>query len=65
VLAEAARKKLTTLALGSDQERALREAATTGVQRTIQALSPDQLRSARVLKPSAWPFHVRILDLPH
>jgi len=31
VLAEAGRKKLTTLVLGSDQERALRQAAAAAV----------------------------------
>jgi hypothetical protein len=40
VLAEAGRKKLTTLVLGSEQERALRSAATTAVQSTVTELRP-------------------------
>jgi TIR domain/SEC-C motif len=40
ILAEAGRKKLTTWALGSEQERALRAAATAAVQRTAAELCP-------------------------
>jgi subtilisin family serine protease len=40
LFAEAARKKLTTLVLGSEQDRALRAAATAAVQRTAQELRP-------------------------
>jgi hypothetical protein len=39
LLADAARKKLTALALGSDQERALRKAATVAVQDTAAEMS--------------------------
>ena len=38
LLADAGRKKLTTLVLGSDQQRALRSAATTAVQQTAKDL---------------------------
>jgi hypothetical protein len=34
LLADAGRKKLTTIVLGSDQERALRQAASAAVQLT-------------------------------
>ena len=40
MLADAGRKKLTALVLGSDQERALRSAATAAVQRTANELRP-------------------------
>jgi hypothetical protein len=39
-LADAGRKKLTTLTLGTDQERALRAAATAAVQLTAEELRP-------------------------
>jgi AAA-like domain/TIR domain len=41
VLADAGRKKLTSLVLGTDQERALRQATTSAVQRTADELRPD------------------------
>jgi hypothetical protein len=41
LLADAARKKLTALVLGSDQERALRKAATAAVQDTAAEMSPS------------------------
>ena len=41
LLADAGRKKLTSLVLGSEQERALRSAATAAVQRTTEELRPD------------------------
>jgi WD40 repeat protein len=40
ILAEAGRKKLTSLVLGGEQERALRSAATAAVQRTAAELRP-------------------------
>jgi len=40
LLADAGRKKLTALVLGSDQERALRQAATAAVQLTAHELHP-------------------------
>ena len=41
LLADAGRKKLTTVVLGSEQERALRQAATAAIQ-----LTADELASA-------------------
>ena len=41
LLADAGRKKLTALVLGSDQERALRQAATAAVQDTADEMSPS------------------------
>jgi hypothetical protein len=41
LLADADRKKLTALVLGSDQERALRQAATAAVQATADEMSPS------------------------
>ena len=49
VLADAGLKRLTTLVLGSDQERALRQAAKAAVQRTVEELSPaDDERAERL-----------------
>ena len=41
ILADAGRKRLTTVVLGSDQERALRGAAKVAVQLTASELRPD------------------------
>ena len=41
LLADAGRKKLTTLVLGSGQERALRQAAAAAVQATAEEMSPS------------------------
>lgn len=41
MFADAGRKKLVTFAAGTDQERALRSAATAAVQRTAKELCPD------------------------
>ncbi len=41
LLADAGRKKLTTLVLGTDQQRALRQAAEAAVQRTAGQLAPS------------------------
>jgi tetratricopeptide (TPR) repeat protein len=46
VLADAGRRKLTELVLGTDQERALRAAATAAVQRTADELCPDDQEQA-------------------
>jgi hypothetical protein len=40
LLADAGRKKLTTLVLGSDQERALRQAAAAAIESTASELAP-------------------------
>jgi hypothetical protein len=48
-LADAALKRLTTFALGTDQERALRSAAKAAAQRTAEELCPDdEERAERV-----------------
>jgi len=41
LIADAGRKKLTTVLFGTDQERALRSAATAAVQLTASELRPD------------------------
>ena len=41
LLADAGRKKLTALVLGTDQERALRQAATAAVQATAAEMNPS------------------------
>jgi tetratricopeptide (TPR) repeat protein len=48
-LADAGRKKLVTLVLGTDQERALRAAATAAVQNTAAELQPDNDQRAAEL----------------
>lgn len=53
VLADAAREKLTALVLGSDQERALRAAATATVQRTAAELRPGDDKQAAELAHQA------------
>jgi hypothetical protein len=49
ILADAGRKKLTTLILGDDQERALRSVATAAVQRTAAELCPGDDKQAEQL----------------
>jgi len=49
LLADAGRKKLTALVLGSEQQRALRKAATAAVQATAGELSPDDAEQAAQL----------------
>ena len=49
LLADAGRKKLTTLVLGTEQERALRSAATAAVQRTAAELRPGDEEQAEQL----------------
>ena len=41
LLADAGRKKLTRLVLGSDQERVLRQAATAAIESTAAELGPS------------------------
>jgi hypothetical protein len=49
LLADAGRKKLITLVLGSEQERVLRSAATAAVQRTAEELCPgDEERAGQL-----------------
>ena len=49
LLADAGRMKLTTLVLGSDQERALRQTATAAVQGTAAEMSPSDSERAEEL----------------
>ena len=49
VLADAGRKKLTTIVLGSDQERALGSAATAAVRGAA-----EELRPAMISRPGTW-----------
>jgi tetratricopeptide (TPR) repeat protein len=49
LLADAGRRRLTTVVLGSDQERALRRAATAAVQLTAHELRPDDDEQAEHL----------------
>jgi hypothetical protein len=48
LLADAARKKLTALVLGSDQERALRRAAAAAVQDTAAEMNLSAEQAARL-----------------
>jgi hypothetical protein len=49
LLADAGRKKLTTWVLGSDQERALRQAATAAIQLTAAQFVPSGSQQAEQL----------------
>ena len=49
LLADAGRKRLTTVVLGSDQERALRQAATAAVKLTAEELRPERGQQAEDL----------------
>jgi Tetratricopeptide repeat len=49
LLADASLKKLITLVLGSDQERALRQAARAAVERTAEQLAPSDNEQAQQL----------------
>ena len=53
ILAEAGRKKLTSLVLGTDQERALRSAATAAVQGSAAELRSDNAEQANQLARSS------------
>ena len=48
-LADAGRKKLTAIVVGTDQERALRSAATAAVQRAAGEVRPDDAERAETL----------------
>ena len=65
VLADAGRKKLTTLVLGSDQERALRSAATAAVQQTVAELRPgDDERAGQLAMVVSEVFGEPVPDAP-
>ena len=64
-LADAGLKKLTTLVLGSDQERALRQAARTAVQQTVDELSPaDDERAEQLAMRIGKAFKKPMPDAP-
>ena len=65
LLADAGRKRLTALVVGSDQERALRQAATAAVQATAEVLSPsDAERTAQIAMVISEVFREPMPDAP-
>jgi hypothetical protein len=64
LLADAARKKLTALVLGSDQERALRKAATAAVQDTAAELSPSIEQVGQLAMVISEVFREPVPDVP-
>jgi hypothetical protein len=49
LLADTGRKRRSNVLLGSEQERALRQAATAAVKSTVEELSPDNAERAEQL----------------
>jgi tetratricopeptide (TPR) repeat protein len=65
LLADAGRKKLTTLVLGGAQERALQQAADAAVQDTADELSPsDSHRAGQIALVIREVFRAPVLDAP-
>jgi hypothetical protein len=65
LLADAGRKKLTELVLGSEQARALQQAAIAAVQDTADELSPsDGQRAGQIAMVIREVFHVPVPDAP-
>ena len=65
LLADAGRKKLTTLVLGDAQERALRQAAIAAVQDTAGELSPsDGQRAGQIAMVISEVFRAPVPDAP-
>ena len=65
LLADAGRKKLTTLVLGDAQERALRQAAIAAVQDTADELSPsDGQRAGQIAMVISEVFRAPMPDAP-
>ncbi len=65
VIADAGLNRLTTLVLGSDQERALRQAARTAVQRAVEELSPaDDERAGQLAMRIRKAFKKPMPDTP-
>ena len=63
LFADAGRKKLTTLVLGSEQERVLRQAATTAIRRTVTQLAPSGGEQAeQIAMVVSEVFHNPVLD---
>src|SRR5450631_942491 len=64
LLAEAGRKKLTALVLGSDQERALRKAATEAVQDTAAEMNLSAEQARRIAMVISKAFRKPVQDTP-
>jgi len=65
LLADAGRKKLTTLVLGGAQDRALRQAAIAAVQDTADELSPsDSQRAGQIAMVISEVFRAPVPDAP-
>jgi hypothetical protein len=64
LLADAGRKKLTALVLGSDQERALRKAATAAVQETAAQMSPSAEQAGQLAMVISEVFREPVPDAP-
>jgi hypothetical protein len=64
LLADAGRKKLTAVVLGSDQERALRKAADAAVQATTAEMSPSAERAGQLAMVISEVFREPVLDAP-
>ena len=64
LLADAGRKRLTTVVLGSDQERALRRAATAAVQLTAGELRPDSGERAELAMVVSEVFSAPVAGVP-
>ena len=62
LLADAGRKRLTTFVLGSDQERALRSAATAAMQLTATEFRPDDHKQAEYLTMAVSQVFSRVQD---
>jgi predicted negative regulator of RcsB-dependent stress response len=64
LLADATRKKLTALMLGSDQERALRKAATAAVQDIAAEMSPSVAQAGQLAMVISEVFREPMPDAP-
>jgi hypothetical protein len=64
LLADAGRKKLTALVLGSDQQRAVRRAATAAVQDTAAEMSPSVGQAGQLAMVISEVFREPVPDAP-
>jgi hypothetical protein len=64
LLADAGRKRLTVLVLGSDQERALRKAATVAVEETAAEMSPSVEQAGQLAMVISEVFREPMPDAP-
>jgi tetratricopeptide (TPR) repeat protein len=64
LLADAGRKRLTALVLGSDQERALRQAAAAAVQATAAEMSPPGEQAVQLARMISEVFREPVPDAP-